>query len=106
VLVEEPENGIHPRRLGEIINLLRQLTSGKAFETQCQVILTTHSPYLLDHVNAQEDQVLVFQRQSDGRCTATPLDVRKIATYSDDFLLGEIWTNATEEGLVTPQKAS
>ncbi|HLA79084.1 MAG TPA: AAA family ATPase [Vicinamibacteria bacterium] len=29
VLIEEPENGVHPRRLADIVALLRRLTTGE-----------------------------------------------------------------------------
>ncbi len=40
---EEPENGIHQRRLRLIASLLKNLASGDT-----QVIITTHSPLLVD----------------------------------------------------------
>jgi len=72
VLLEEPENGVHPRRLGEIMSLLHEVTQGKYGDHPAQVILTTHSPYLLDHVDLETDQVLVFSRERDGSRTAQP----------------------------------
>jgi hypothetical protein len=100
ILIEEPENGVHPKRLGEIMGLLRGLSQGSFGEAPRQVILTTHSPYLLDHVNPLEGQVLVFRRENDGSCTAEPIDEGRIRNFLDDFMLGEIWTNEQEEGLV------
>ena len=41
---EEPENGIHPRRIGAIAELLRNTTTSR----ETQLIVTTHSPILLD----------------------------------------------------------
>ena len=43
---EEPENGVHPRRL----NLIAQLVSSLALEQNRQVIVTTHSPLFCDAV--------------------------------------------------------
>ena len=45
-MIEEPENSIHPRLLETIVDLARK--------APCQVIITTHSPYLLDHVKPEE----------------------------------------------------
>ncbi|RLF17343.1 MAG: hypothetical protein DRZ82_09885, partial [Thermoprotei archaeon] len=42
VALEEPENCIHPHLLETIIDLARKSPS--------QVVITTHSPYLLDHI--------------------------------------------------------
>lgn len=66
ILLEEPENGVHPRRLADIVHLLRDISQGTPGGRPTQVILTTHSPYLLDHVTLGKDQVLVFRRTDDG----------------------------------------
>ena len=102
VLIEEPENGLHPKRLGEVVKLLRILTEPKADGRRTQVILTTHSPYLLDHVSLDTDQVLVFRRGEDGSRTAEPIDADGLKTYLRDFMLGEIWDSVGERGLVKP----
>lgn len=105
ILLEEPETGIHPKRLGDVMELLRGITQGKFGKAPAQVILTTHSPYLLDYVKPAEDQVLVFQRADDGSRTAKPVDWGRLKEFFDGFMLGEIWFNEEEAGLVA-QEAS
>ncbi|TWT43652.1 hypothetical protein RAS1_00510 [Phycisphaerae bacterium RAS1] len=100
LLIEEPENGVHPQRLGEIMKVLRGITRGAADSKPAQVILTTHSPYLLDHINLDTDQVLVFRRNDDGSRTAEPADKDRLKEFLDEFMLGEIWYNQSEEGLI------
>lgn len=99
VLLEEPENGVHPRRLGEIIAMLKSMTKGE-HANPTQVILTTHSPYLLDHVDLDEDQVLVFRRNDDGSRDAEPVDADRLKVFLDEFKLGEVWFNEGEQGLL------
>jgi len=41
---EEPENGVHPRRIRLIADLLKNMASG----SNAQIIVTTHSPILPD----------------------------------------------------------
>lgn len=103
LLIEEPENGLHPRRLGDVVALLRDITKGVHCGNAAQVILTTHSPYLLDHVNLDEDQVLVFRREPDGARTCAPIDKERLRTFLDEFMLGEVWFNQEEPGLVARQ---
>lgn len=100
ILLEEPENGVHPRRLEEIMSMLRNATLGAYGGRPSQVILTTHSPYLLDHVDLETDQVLVFSREPDGSRTARPVDAERMKTFLDEFMLGEVWFNQSEAGLV------
>lgn len=104
VLFEEPENGIHPHRLREVVSLLRDVSTGK-FGPKCsQVILTTHSPYLLDFIDPREDQVLVFQRGVNGERTVDAIDGAGISSFLKDFKLGEIWFNEQEDGLLGLKK--
>jgi predicted ATPase len=100
VLLEEPETGVHPERLADIMRLLREITEGKHGGRAAQVIMTTHSPYLLDLVDVEKDQVLVFRRQDDGSRTAEPADAARLKAFLGEFMLGEVWYNQGEEGLV------
>lgn len=100
ILLEEPENGIHPKRLADVMRLLRSITRGEYGEHVAQVILTTHSPYLLDCIDLEHDQVLVFRRNDDGSRTAQPADAQRLQSFLDEFMLGEIWFNQEEAGLV------
>lgn len=102
ILIEEPENGLHPKRLKDVVGLLRSLTKGEFGAPPSQVILTTHSPYLLDCINLDEDEVLVFSRNDDGSRTAQPVNRERLKHFTKEFLLGEIWYNESEEGLIRP----
>ncbi len=100
VLLEEPENGVHPKRLGDVMRLLREITQGVHGDSAAQVVLTTHSPHLLDFVDLNTDQVLVFHRHKDGSRTARPADPDRLKNFLDEFMLGEVWYNEGEAGLV------
>lgn len=100
ILIEEPENGLHPRRVADVIKLLRDITTGAHGAEPAQVIFTTHSPYVLDCIDLSTDQVLVFQREDDGSRSVTPVDAERLKHFLDDFMLGEIWYNQQEEGLI------
>ncbi len=95
LLVEEPENGVHYERLKEIVGILRKLQTDKG----TQVIMATHSPYLLDLVEPNE--VLVFEKDNEGAAHCKRLsefgDVEKLKGY---FGTGEIWTEFPEKDIV------
>jgi len=63
---EEPENGVHPRRIRDIAKLLLSRSQSGA----TQLIVTTHSPILPDHV---PDDSLFVCRKKDGATTIEPL---------------------------------
>jgi len=56
-LVEEPENGIHPRAVETVFQSLSSVYGA-------QVLLATHSPVMLSI--AKPDQVLCFAKSTDG----------------------------------------
>lgn len=105
ILVEEPELGVHPKRLGDILRLLRSISQGEHCDNAAQVILTTHSPFLLDYVDLDQDQLLIFQREDSGEGAriARPVDKERLNVFLDEFMLGEVWFNESEEGLVGQQ---
>jgi predicted ATPase len=98
LLIEEPENGIHPKRLIEVAKLLRQFVERE--ENAPQIIFTTHSPYLLSEF--QPEEVTLMRRQPDGSAKAFPLrDAKHIKErMGSEFYLGELWYNLDEEELL------
>lgn len=69
IAFEEPENGVHPRRIEVIADLLVSMAS----EGKSQVVVTTHSPTLIAamHQKAQENpgQIKLFRCSQAGRTT-------------------------------------
>ena len=65
---EEPENGVHPRR----IQLIAELLKTRKFLGQTQHILTTHSPILPDML---ADDCLYVVRRQDRRTYIEPFAV-------------------------------
>ena len=93
-MLEEPENGIHPKLIEEVIQILREITLRKV-STPCQVFLTTHSPYVLDHFRDSPEDVYVMER---GRplqgATLCRLSERKDIDLVEALFghsLGEAW---------------
>ena len=103
LLIEEPENGIYPKRLGEVITLLKQMvqrTDGIRFP---QIILSTHSPYVLSFFEPEEATFLSRSpERPDAGVRARPFrDAPHIKERlaDGDFYLGELWYNLSEEDL-------
>jgi predicted ATPase len=97
LMVEEPENGIHPKQLREVLRMLYSLTQRK---DPIQVILTTHSPYVLDSV--PPSSVRVFRRDAKtGDVEVLPFaELEPIKEMLEGgFTLGEAWYNADEDEL-------
>jgi len=89
LLIEEPENGIHPKRLREILEILRNLVHE---QWHTQVILTTHSPYVLDLFKPEE--VTLCTKLDTGEIKTTRMsDNPEVVRQLGVFTLGEIWTS-------------
>lgn len=92
---EEPENGIHPDRLDLVALLLKTLASNDT-----QVIVTTHSPTLLDFIPGES---LYIFRQSNGNTLITPFSHWKIKGHKPGMnktLGGEEETPAVSERIL------
>lgn len=100
LLIEEPENGVHPHQLQRVARCLEGLTDPARGENAVQVITVTHSPYFLDFVDP--GSVLVFGRKPNGETVIAPLldlsGVRK--RLESGFRLGEMWFNVGEDKLL------
>jgi len=65
IAVEEPERGLHPYLLGELVSFLRRLSSGQIGPKPVQIVLATHSAEFLDHLRPEE-VVFLTRSESDG----------------------------------------
>ncbi len=73
--IEEPERGLHPYLLGQIVSTLRKIARGELGGKPLQVVLATHSGDLLNHM--QPEEVRFFnRRKEDGSVVVekVPLD--------------------------------
>ena len=87
LLVEEPENGVHQSGLKQVISALRAVSVDRGV----QVLLTTHSPFLLDL--ADPDEVHVFTKDNEGAVSARRLsNFEHVDEMTKDFRTGEIWS--------------
>jgi predicted ATPase len=88
--VEEPENHLHPRLLETLVELLTQRQ--EAMGTQAtQVIITTHSPHLVDRFSL-DDLIVIDKQYGATRCTrpASHNHLRELLER-EGLGLGELW---------------
>jgi predicted ATPase len=103
IFIEEPENGLHCSLLKLAIEILRKISTGKVGNRPRQVILTTHSPLLLNF--AKPEEVRVFSRRENGATQVAPMEkVPNLKTLLEEFGLGELWFQLGEDRLVEEAK--
>jgi predicted ATPase len=99
LLIEEPENGLHPSRLQMVIDILRKISTGEIGNHPRQVILSTHSPLLLNFV--QPEEVRVFRRDEKQGTKVDSMDkLPNVTRLRKEFAPGELWYLFGEEDLV------
>lgn len=87
-MIEEIENGLDPRSIHLIVEEIRTAVLSE----KTQVILTTHSPYLLDLLTL--DQLVLVARDETGepRFYRPGSDQKKLKEWSKDFAPGRLYT--------------
>jgi predicted ATPase len=87
-LIEEPENGLHPSRIAQIVRLLREIAEDKA--KPVQVLMATHSPLVVNELHPEE--VTVVTRDAIKGTILHPMkDTPHFAERSKVYSLGELW---------------
>jgi predicted ATPase len=93
VLIDDLERAIHPRAIADLIAQLRHLLDSSP---DLQIVATSHSPYLIDHLDPKEVRLMI----------ADDTGAVKVARLSDhpdferwrEFMRpGEIWSMVGEE---------
>lgn len=99
--IEEPETGLHPGRLRWLSERLIALAYAQDAERPCQIIISTHSPYLVDYFRDLREHVHVFERR-EGHTRARRLtDIQtQLHDETDEAdAIGHQWAMGLYEGL-------
>ena len=92
IAIDEPETGLHPSMLAVVADLAR------AASERTQVILTTHSPQLLDAFTESPPTVTVTGR-SEGQTTLSVLDPEELRRWLAEYSLGALHRSGELEGM-------
>jgi predicted ATPase len=80
--VEEPEDYVHPKLLKFLVDVFK--ASGT------QVLMVSHSPYLLDVV---EPENVLLVRKTQGKTTCKRPRTKELRKFIKELSLGEIWVS-------------
>ena len=84
IAIEEPENGVHPHLAEYLVEILRSASE------HSQVVVTTHAPDLLDHLEPHE--VILCAKEDGFTKLKKASSVSEIEQFRKHFSLGELWT--------------
>lgn len=66
ILVDEPELSLHPQWQLKILNFLKGLFTDEQGKQTSQLIVATHSPFILHNNSRANDKVIVMQKNDKG----------------------------------------
>ncbi len=85
ICIEEPELALHPDAMPLLADLL------KSASERTQLIVTTHSPDLVDQFTIDPENVMVCERGFDNDTQLKRLSREELEDWLKDYRLGEIW---------------
>jgi predicted ATPase len=96
--IEEPENHLHPRLIETLIELLRQVQDELGASGSAQIIVTTHSPYLVDKVSL--DELIVFEKRQGATVVTYPKDKAHLRELlqNEELGLGDLFYSGALRG--------
>ncbi len=92
VCIEEPELGLHPDILANVGDLL------KTASERMQLIVTTHSDFLVDRFTDQPESVVVCDK-INGQTKLRRLEKREISGWLEGYRLGQKWIDGEIGGV-------
>jgi predicted ATPase len=101
VLIDEPEISMHPNWQLKILNFFKKLfTSSDGIQTS-QVIIATHSPFIIHNANRIDDKVIVLKRNEENKTII--LHHPKFLGWSSEKVVREAFSI---DNLVSNEKAT
>jgi predicted ATPase len=93
VCFEKPENGIHPWLLNRMMELLNLVATEGITGNPVQVLITTHSPVLLNYVKPEQVRAVEIDNEGKTQIHALPIESARFqaAMEAYDGELGELW---------------
>lgn len=87
VFIDEPEISLHPIWQLKILNFFKKLFTNKDGIQTSQLILATHSPFIIHNSNRENDKVIVLQKNEEGKIIV--LDEPKFMSWTPEKLVKE-----------------
>ena len=91
VMIEEPERNIHPHLISEVVEMLKDKAEQK------QIIVTTHSPEVVQHAGLEN--LLLISRHKDGFSRVSrPSEKEMVITFlKNEIGLGDLYVHNSLE---------
>lgn len=92
LLLDDIERGLHPQALGEFVQQLRRLQAARG---ETQILASSHSPYMLDHIAPEEVRV-IHANEIGNPIVAALGDHPEFLRWNAVMKPGEFWSTVGE----------
>jgi predicted ATPase len=89
ILLDDMDRGLHPKAQRDLILLVRGLLETNP---SLQLLASTHSPYMLDSVEAAEVRITYLQPETGSTICAPLAQHPKFQKWKDEMHPGELWS--------------
>jgi predicted ATPase len=92
--IEEPDQGLHPRLMRLLRDVLLRLTMPSSFGDErqpVQVLITTHSPYLVDLFSDQLESLVMLKKEGLHSTFVHLNEMPNVEEIVDGASLGDAW---------------
>lgn len=87
VLIDEPELTLHPNWQLKILSFFKKLFTNEDGDQTSQIIISTHSTFIIHNANRDNDKVIILHKDSDGRIYIP--DEAKFYGWTNEMLIRE-----------------
>jgi predicted ATP-binding protein involved in virulence len=102
IMIDDVDDGLHPKAQRDLIGQLRRI---QETHPKLQIIVSTHSPYVVDEFKAED--VWVFAPDKEGCAVTKRLSEHPDATRALEVLTtGEFWSAEGEPWVLNPEPAA
>jgi predicted ATPase len=96
VLADDIDKSLHPGAQAELVRCIRAILAARP---ELQMVCTTHSPYLLDHVELDEVRVMALDAEGHAACRSLS-DHPDSQRWREMLRTGEFWASVGEDWIV------
>lgn len=83
IIIDEPELGLHPFAISKLAGLIRSVA-----QKGSQIVLATQSAELISNFEPED---IITVNQDNGSSVMERLDSKHLASWLDDYTLGDLW---------------
>ncbi len=83
VAIDEPERGLHPDMIKSVGDMMKNAAK------ECQIILATHSPHLLNQFELED--IIVFEKDNENKTIVKKVHEDDFEDWDGEFLPGQMW---------------